>query len=256
MSRWPKRLASTASAQRRAPGCARLIRSAAASASAGIASSRARKACASPRPPFARRQADVVDAVVIVAHAERRRLHRVLAQQPGIMVVGERLPIVSRRGECRRRQVARRRGRKISLRIAVSLFSVRHPIRELAGASRAMATSAGARRFVDRFHDRNRQRHDRRRSHAGARRRRPRRPRLPRPSQGPRLSRLHRGVGALLLLRHAGAARPLHGQVSAAARAMSSNVAFFEQLPRASTAASTASRSPRPSSAPMPPPSI
>ena len=51
--------------------------------------------------------------------------------------------------------------------------------------------------------------------------RRPQRPRLPRPSQGPRLSRLHRGVRALLLLRHAGAAGPLHGQVPAAARAMS-----------------------------------
>ena len=65
-----------------------------------------------------------------------------------------------------------------------------------------------------------------------ARHRRPCRPRLPRPSQGARLSRLHRGVGALLLLRHAGAARPLHGQVSAAARATSRTSPSFDSFRR------------------------
>ena len=43
-------------------------------------------------------------------------------------------------------------------------------------------------------------------------------PRIPRPSQGPWLSRLHRGVRALLLLFHADAARALHGQLPADAR--------------------------------------
>src|SRR3569623_986793 len=38
-----------------------------------------------------------------------------------------------------------------------------------------------------------------------------RRHRFFRPSQGPRLPRLHRGVGGVLLLRHAGPARAVHG---------------------------------------------
>src|SRR5688572_10770430 len=59
-------------------------------------------------------------------------------------------------------------------------------------------------------------RHDRRRHFAGLQTGPASRPSFPRPSQGPRVPELHRGLRALLLLFDADAACPLHGQIFAA----------------------------------------
>jgi hypothetical protein len=58
-----------------------------------------------PHPAFARSRAQIVDPAVMVAHPERRRRSRVLAQKPGIMIGEQTAQLVHRsRGGWRRGQ--------------------------------------------------------------------------------------------------------------------------------------------------------
>ena len=223
MSRWPKPVRLDPLARASGAGCARLTRSAGESWSAGIALEPGEEGLR-PRGAWRSRASGErsLDPVVIVAHAERGRVGRVLAQQPGDnarrAAGGNRRPGAAAAGAAEASSGGRR---EIVRRIIVSPLWRAHPIRAARPrkwrfVEKALAPVDAAASF--RRSSRGGSSHDRRRSHARARASPPRRHRLSRPPQGARLSRLHRGLRALLLLFDADAAGPLHGQAPAAAR--------------------------------------
>ena len=77
---------------------ARLTRSWPVSCAAGIALQPGEEGRASAGAPVARRRAEIADPVVIIVHAERGRVGRILAQQPLVMFVQQPVEILGRRG--------------------------------------------------------------------------------------------------------------------------------------------------------------